>query len=707
MSFFIVPRPLSRLAAAAATLTFSLTTLLADMDDPYLWLEEVESERALDWVKARNQIAIDELTSSSRYTHIYDGLLEIYNSSDKIPGVTKYGDHYYNFWQDAEHERGIWRRCTPDSYALAEPEWETVLDIDTLAATESVSWVWKGATVLDLTNDRALLRLSDGGKDAVVIREFDLITQQFVVDGFYLPEAKTNAAWIDADTLLIGTSADSLGETDSGYSIVTRRWQRGTPFESATEIYLGAKTDVGVFSSVSDSNSGRRETIARALTFYDTEYHLIGVDSSLTPISVPLDSEIGFFRDQLLVEVKSDWLLGESTLPTGALVAINFDAFMAGNREFKTLFDPQPRVSLARSGYTPTKNHVVISTLDNVNGRLTAWHYEDTNWISVAIDTPAIGSASARSIDSDHSDEVFITISNFLSPSTLHRQTIGNDNRVALKNTPSYFDNSGLVMTQHEAIAPDGTPIPYFQVARAGLKLDGSNPTLLYGYGGFQISMTPSYAGSRGRSWMERGGVFILANIRGGGEFGPAWHQAALKENRQVSWNDFIAIGEDLVTRGVTSPPHLGIMGGSQGGLLMGVMYTQRPDLWGAVVCQVPLLDMLRFNKLLAGASWMGEYGNPDLPEERAFIEAYSPYQNISRTKQQPRILFVTSTHDDRVHPGHARKMAARLEEYGHDFLYWENTEGGHGGAANNAERAQLHALGYEFLWEELSAPRQ
>lgn len=693
----------TRILCLLTATTLSLTTIHADMDDPYLWLEEVESERALDWVKARNQITLNELTSAARYTDIYDGLLEIYNSSDKIPGVTKYGAYYYNFWQDADHERGIWRRCTPESYAFDDPAWETVLDIDALAEIEEISWVWKGATVLDLTNKRALLRLSDGGKDAVVIREFDLTTKQFISDGFILPEAKANASWVDADTLLIGTSADSLGPTDSGYSRVTRRWQRGTPFESATEIYVGDKTDVGVFSAVSDSNSGRREMVVRSITFYDTEYHLIGANNSLTPIPVPLDSEIGLFQNQLLVEVKSDWEVGETTLSTGALVAINFDAFMAGDREFKILFDPQPRVSLARSGYTTTKNHVVISTLDNVNGRLAAWRYEAGDWSHVAIDTPAIGSASARGIDSDHSDEVFITTSNFLSPSTLHRQTVGNDDRVALKNTPTYFDQSELVMTQHEAIAPDGTRIPYFQVSREGIKLDGSNPTLLYGYGGFQISMTPSYTGTWGRSWMERGGVFILANIRGGGEFGPAWHQAALKGNRQVSWNDFIAIGEDLVTRGVTTPPHLGIMGGSQGGLLMGVMYTQRPDLWGAVVCQVPLLDMLRFNKLLAGASWMGEYGNPDLPEERAFIEAYSPYQNISRTKDQPRILFVTSTHDDRVHPGHARKMAARLEEFGHDFLYWENTEGGHGGAANNAERAQLHALGYEFLWKELS----
>jgi prolyl oligopeptidase len=672
------------------------------MEDPYLWLEEVESERALQWVESRNKVAVDELTQSPNYTEIYDGLIEIYDSSDKIPGVSKYGDYYYNFWQDADHVRGIWRRCPPESYATPQPSWETVLDIDALGASEAISWVWKGASVLDLTNDRALLRLSDGGKDAVVVREFSLIQKQFVADGFYVPESKNNTQWIDADTLMLGTAANPDEATDSGYPLIAQRWARGTAIQDAVQLYTGEKSDVSISAGVSDSASGRKQFIQRSRTFFERDYFLIGKEGDLTPIAVPEKASIGFFHDQLLVELKDDWVLSSVVLPSGSLVAINFEAFMAGSREFTQLFSPEPRVSMA--GFTTTRNHVVITSLDNVNGRVTAWRFDEGNWQIVTIDTPAIGNVSVSAVDSDHSDEIFLTTTSFLDPTALHWQTVGKADRVALKQTRPYFDASGLVMSQHEAIAPDGTRIPYFQVAPKGLKLDGTNPTLLYGYGGFQVSMTPSYSGTWGRSWTARGGVFILANIRGGGEFGPSWHQAALKGNRQVSWNDFIAIGEDLVARKVTSPPHLGIMGGSQGGLLMGVMYTQRPDLWGAVVCQVPLLDMLRFNKLLAGASWMGEYGNPDLPAERAFIAAYSPYQNISRTQTQPRILFVTSTHDDRVHPGHARKMAARLEEYGHDFLYWENTEGGHGGAANNAERAQLHALGYAFLWEQLTA---
>ncbi len=674
------------------------------MEDPYLWLEEVESDHALEWVKSHNQLAVNELTQAPVYQEIYDGLIEIYDSTDKIPDVVEYGDYYYNFWQDKAHVRGIWRRCSPASYATDQPGWETVLDLDALAASEGTSWVWKGANVLDLTSDRAILYLSDGGKDAVVLREFDLSTQQFVPNDFVVPESKTNVSWSDRDTLLIGTASDPAGATDSGYARVARRWVRGTPLADARILFAGETADVSVFAGVTDSASGRRQYIRRSRTFFERDYFILGPDDALTSIPVPETSTISFFHDQLLISLRSDWDVGTAVLPSGALVAIDFDAFMGGSRAFQLLFTPQPRVSL--DDYDMTQNHVVLTILDNVNGRISAWNYDSGNWNSFTLETPPIGTIAVRAIDSDHSDEIFLTTTGFLSPSILHRQTVGKQDRAALKQTPTYFDASDLIMSQHEATAPDGTLIPYFQVAPKDLKLDGTNPTLLYGYGGFKVPMKPQYSGSWARGWFARGGVFILANIRGGGEFGPTWHQAALKRKRQVSWNDFIAIGEDLVARRVTSPPHLGIVGGSQGGLLMGVMYTQRPDLWGAVVCQVPLLDMLRYHKLLAGASWMGEYGNPDLPEEREFIAAYSPYQNISPTKTHPRILLVTSTHDDRVHPGHARKMAARLEELGHDFLYWENTEGGHGGAANNAEKAQLFALGYTFLWQELTKER-
>jgi len=681
-------------------LGMSSTLSATETEDPFLWLEEVESAEALAWVEARNAIALNELTGDHRYDEIRNGLLEIYNSRDRIPSVTRHGDFYYNFWQDDVHVRGIWRRTTPESYATPEPDWETVIDIDQLADDEGVSWVWKGATVLDLTHDRALVQLSDGGKDASEFREFDLVNRAFIEGGFYLQAARNRAAWIDEDTLLVGGFVGDDDATASGYPRKVRIWSRGTPLADAPVVHTIDPEEVGAFIMVSDSTSGRRPLIYQALTSHERLLWLIEDDHSISSIAVPRKSTIGFFHDQMLVELETDWTPDGITHQAGSLLAINFKAFQAGERDFAVLFEPEPRVSL--SSYSTTQNFVVLNLLDNVNGRIRTLQRSGGEWVSADLAIGGIGNASARSVDSDLNDEIFLVTANFLEPSTLSLADLATGTITPLKQTPTYFDKAGLTMAQHEATAPDGTRIPYFQVSRADLELDGTNPTLLYGYGGFQVSMRPGYSGTFGRSWLERGGVYVLANIRGGGEFGPHWHQAVLKENRQISWDDFAAIGEDLIARGVTSPPHLGIMGGSQGGLLVGVSYTQRPDLWGAVVCQVPLLDMLRYHKLLAGASWMGEYGDPEIPEEREFIAAYSPYQNIDPAGDYPRILFVTSTHDDRVHPAHARKMAAKLEQMGHDFLYWENTEGGHGGAANNEESAQLWGLSFTFLWREL-----
>ncbi len=689
-----------RIIILSATIMTSSASA-APEDDPFLWLEEIESEGALAWVEERNATALGELTNDLRYAEIEDALLEIYNSRDRIPSVSRHGDYYYNFWQDAEHVRGIWRRCSPQSYASDEPAWETVIDLDALAEDEGVSWVWKGATVLDTTHDRALVRLSDGGQDASEFREFDLTTNTFVEGGFHLESGRNRADWIDRDTLLVGAFPGNDDATTSGYPRKSRIWHRHTPLSEAPIVHTIDANEVGAFIFVSDSSSGRRKIIYQAVTAFETLFWLINDDHSLNRIKVPRKSSIGFFQDQLLVELQTDWTTHETTHPSGALLAINFDAFQAGNRDFTVLFDPEPRVSLA--SYGTTKNFVVLNLLDNVNGRVRALHRVEGEWQPQDLSTGDIGNASASAVDSDLNDEVFLNTASFLEPRTLSLTDLSSGEITPLKQTPTYFDKRGLAMSQHEAIAPDGTHIPYFQVSRADLELDGSHPTLLYGYGGFQVPMTPGYSGTFGRSWLAKGGVYVLANIRGGGEFGPTWHQAALKEKRQVSWDDFAAIGEDLIARGVTSPAHLGIMGGSQGGLLVGVSYVQRPDLWGAVVCQVPLLDMLRYHQLLAGASWVGEYGNPDIPEEREFIATYSPYQNVKSDGAYPRMLLVTSTHDDRVHPGHARKMAARLEAMGHDYLYWENTEGGHGGAANNAERARLWALGFTFLWRELA----
>lgn len=668
-------------------------------DDPYLWLEAVDDAKALDWVRARNAVATQELEASPDFKPIHDRLLTILDSEARIPYVTKIGDRYYNFWRDAKQVRGIWRRTTLEEYAKAEPVWETVLDLDALAAAEHENWVWKGADCRHPDYQRCLLQLSRGGGDAVVIREFDLLTRAFVSGGFVAPEAKTDITWAGPDEVYIASDFGPGSLTDSGYPRIVRKWRRGTPLADAVDVFAGAREDVASSALVIDSGGHHHEMIRRATTFYSGE-NWLKVGDRFELLNVPDDAQVGFWRDQLTIELRSDWAIGGEIHPGGALLAIAVADFLAGQRAFATLYTPGPRKSL--SGLAGLKSALIVNELDNVRSRLYLLKPGRDGWTRTPIEAPAFGALGVSAIDDDSSDDYWLTVTDFLTPTTLYRASLGGGAAQRLKALPPFFDASGLDIVQHEVTSKDGTRVPYFQVSRKGLKLDGRNPTLLYGYGGFEVSMLPSYSAGVGASWLERGGVYVLANIRGGGEFGPAWHQAALKANRQRAYDDFIAIAEDLAKRKVTSPKHLGIQGGSNGGLLMGVMLTQRPELFGAVVCQVPLLDMRRYHQLLAGASWMGEYGNPDIPEEWAWIAKYSPYQNLKPDAKYPRVLFTTSTRDDRVHPGHARKMAARMAQQGHDVLYYENIEGGHGGAANNPQLARMGALAYAFLWKQL-----
>jgi prolyl oligopeptidase len=672
-------------------------------DDPYLWLEEVGGAKPLDWVRTHNAISQKELEASPDFKPIYERLLSIYDSKARIPAVVKMGPWLYNFWRDAEHTRGLWRRTTLAEYRKPEPHWETVIDLDALSTAENENWVWKGAQCLYPDYDRCLLNLSRGGGDAVVVREFDLPSKAFVKDGFILAEAKSSVAWRSRDVLYVGTDFGP-GEpggslTDSGYPRVVKEWSRGTPLSAARKVFEGGKSDVSVNASVINEHGQHHEILSRGITFYTAEYRL-RVGDQLMKIDVPDHAEVAINDGQLLVTLRKDWVIGNRTWPAGALLAIGLPQFIEGRRDFSMLFEPGARKSLA--GYSATRHYLIVNELDNVRNKLYVLAHKNGHWTRKPLDTPAFGSVGASGVDEDENDDYFLTFTDFLTPSSLYLATIGEPKKELLKQLPAFFDAAGLEVSQHEAISKDGTKVPYFQVAKKDLKLDSSNPTLLYGYGGFEISMVPSYAAGVGSAWLERGGVYVLANIRGGGEFGPKWHEAALKENRQRAYDDFIAIAEDLIARKVTSTPHLGIQGGSNGGLLMGVMLTERPDLFGAVVCQVPLLDMRRFSHLLAGASWMGEYGNPDVPEEWAYISKYSPYQNLKKDVKYPRVLFTTSTRDDRVHPGHARKMAARMDEQGHDFLYYENIEGGHGGAANNQQQAYMGALAYTFLIRQL-----
>jgi Serine proteases of the peptidase family S9A len=667
--------------------------------DPYQWLEDVTGEKQLTWVRQQNAISTNELEAMPGFEPLRKRLLSILDSKEKIPYVAKHGKYYYNFWRDQKNVRGLWRRTTLEEYKKAQPTWETVIDVDELSTAEKENWVWKGYAVLQPSYDRCLVQLSRGGADATVIREFDLKTKKFVPDGFYLPEAKSEVAWRNKDTIYVGTDYGPGSLTDSGYPRQIKEWKRGTKLSEAELVFEGEKTDVSSGVDVFHDHGRVYEVVGRAPTFF-TRKEYIRRGDKWVKIEKPDDAILQTFKDQILLRLRSDWSVNGKTFPAGALLATGFDDYLKGKRNFELLFTPTDRKSL--SGTSATKNYLIVNELDNVRNRLFMLKLEKGSWTRTPIEAPDFGSVGMNGIDEDESDDYFMTVTDFLTPSSLYYGNLAKTDREKLKSLPAYFNAEGLEISQHEAKSKDGTMVPYFQISRKGMTLNGSAPTLLYGYGGFEVSMLPNYSAGVGSAWLERGGVYVLANIRGGGEFGPKWHEAARKQNRQRAYDDFISVAEDLIARKVTSPKHLGIQGGSNGGLLMGVMLTQRPDLFKAVVCQVPLLDMRRFNKLLAGASWMDEYGNPDKPEEWAYISKYSPYQNVSKDKKYSRVLFTTSTRDDRVHPGHARKMVARMKEQGHDVLYYENIEGGHGGAANNKQSAYMSALAYTFLAKEL-----
>ncbi len=684
------------------------TTLAAETapepTDPYLWLEEVQGEKQLEWVRARNEEAVTALATGDAFKALEQRLLGILDSKEKIPFVSRIGSHYYNFWRDASHPRGIWRRTTLEEYRKAEPAWETVLDVDALGKAEGENWVWHGATVLEPDDKKCLVSLSRGGADADVVREFDLESKAFVAGGFELPEAKSRVAWRNHDSLFVATDFGPGSLTTSGYPRTVCEWTRGTKLADAKLVYEGKPDDMSV-GAWSDRTPGfERDFVSRQVTFWTSELFLRR-DGQLVKIQKPDDANAGVHREWLFIELRSDWAAGEKPYAAGSLLAIDFEKFLGGDRSFHVLFEPGPRTSLV--AYSPTRNHVLLTTLDNVRSRLFVLTWQDGTWHRSPLPgVPPVATASVGAVDDIESDDYFLTTATPLEPTTLSMGTAALGGRTLpepIKKSPTFFDAAGLTVSQHEAISKDGTRVPYFQIGPADLPSDGRTPTLLYGYGGFEIPLVPGYAPAAGAAWLEKGRVYVIANIRGGGEFGPAWHQAALKANRHKAYEDFIAVAEDLVARKVTTPRQLGVKGGSNGGLLVGNMYAMRPDLFGAVVCQVPLLDMRRYNKLLAGASWMGEFGNPDLPEEWAFIQTFSPYHTVRANRDYPPLLLTTSTRDDRVHPGHARKLAARLLEYGKSVLSYENIEGGHGGAADNRQQAFMDALSWIFLEQELT----
>ena len=673
-------------------------------DDQYAWLEEVTGEKPLEWVKAQNARTEAEITTTQGFKQLEAGILKMLDSDAKIPGVQKIGDYYYNFWKDKNHERGIWRRTTLAEYRKPQPQWETILDLDALNKAEGENWVWHGANCLRPEYTRCLVALSRGGADANVTREFDLGTRQWVKDGFFRAEAKGALGWKDADTVYAYTDFGPGSMTPSGYPRIVKEWTRGTPISDARVVYEGTNEDMYIAAFHDDTPGFERDFVSRTIAFYNNELYLRGAEGKLSKIDVPNSVSKGVVREWLTLELREPWEVGGKTYKAGSLLATNFDDFMAGKREFDVLFEPTDTTSLA--GATWTKNHVVLNVMDDVKNKLTVLTHGKDGWTSKPMPVGSLdfGTTSVGAVDADESDAVWLTVTDYLTPTTLMLGEAGGapESIETLKAMPAFFDSSKHVIEQHFATSKDGTKVPYFMVRAKDMAFDGGNPTLLYGYGGFEISMTPGYSGGAGMGWLEKGGVYVVANIRGGGEYGPRWHQAALKQNRHKAYEDFAAVAEDLIARKITSPQHLGIQGGSNGGLLTGNMLTQYPELFGAVVVQVPLLDMKRYSHLLAGASWMAEYGNPDTADWE-FIQKFSPYHLFDQTKQYPPVIFMTSTRDDRVHPGHARKMAAKMLDAGKDVRYFENIEGGHGGAANNAQSAHMSALAYSFLWDQLS----
>lgn len=670
--------------------------------DEFLWLEEVQGERALEFAKKENALTFEALKKDPRFAGLEQEIRTISLAKDRVPRVGLIGGRLYNFWQDETNVRGIWRRTTVESYRTAQPAWETVLDLDQLAKDEGENWVWKGVECLAPASELCLIRISRAGKDASVVREFNAVTKTFVKDGFFVPESKGEMTWINQNEVFVTSDFGDGSLTDAGYPRIVKRWKRGEPLAAAKEIFAGEKTDIVSSGFTSFRPEGNESFVFRMISRFESELFWVSPKGELVRTPLPRSAKFQtFFRGGLLYQLRQDLNVGRRTYVAGSLLSLPLRSLAkaeAALGELETVFTPTSTRFL--SDVATTRSYVLLNVMDTVKGKVLRWKPGSSRAEPLSIGGKN-GVATATSTEED-SDSFLASYTDFLTPPSTYY--VGK-NVSLLKTAPARFDASGLVSEQKWAVSKDGTKIPYFIVHKKALKRDGRNSTLLYGYGGFETSLLPFYSGIIGKAWLERGGVFVLANIRGGGEFGPRWNQAALKENRQRAFDDFIAVGEDLVRSKITSARHLGIQGGSNGGLLVGAVFVQRPDLFNAVLCEVPLLDMLRFHKLLAGASWVGEYGSPEVPAEREALARYSPFQNVTAGKKYPEAFFLTSTADDRVHPGHARRMVARMREQGNPLFYYENTEGGHGGSANIEQSILWSALEYTYLWRKLGNP--
>ena len=678
---------------------FSLNqSVISSNLDPYLWLEEVEGKKSLAWVEEQNEETFTRYTETNAFKEKYERIKKELNDDERIPSAYYQNGEMYNFWRDEKNVRGVWRKTSFKSYLKDEPIWENILDIDQLANDEGINWLYKGADCLAPEYKRCLIRLSDGGTDAVTIREFDLEEKKFVKDGFNTYPSKQNASWINEDQILIGADFGEGSMNESGYPMQVKLWNRGEPLEEAKIFFSGSYEKIFNFPFVSIRPDGKYYGIIEGPTFFSEVLHLFDGEK-LIKINLPQMIDIhGFFNESLILSIEEDWGIFKS----GSLLEINVNSLLANSineSDVKIIFEPDGQRFI--SGVSIGKHQLMVSMLENVNGIITRFLKKDDRWDSKDIEGFQNSTMNIYGQDV-WSDNSFISVSNFLEPSSIYHASDGADYK-KIKSRKNSIDPEKYRVEQNFVSSADGTSIPYFLISRKGINLDGKNPTILYGYGGFQISKPPSYlGGSIAEYWLNSGGVYVVSNIRGGGEYGPAWHQSALKENRQRAYDDFIAIAIDLIEKGITSKDHLGIEGRSNGGLLVGATFTQRPDLFNAVICGVPLLDMYRYDKLLAGASWVDEYGDPDNPEEWEFIRKYSPYQNLKKGTEYPEVFFYTSTKDDRVHPGHARKMAKKMTDMGSPIVYYENTEGGHAGTSNIDQFSFLLALQLAYLEDKL-----
>jgi prolyl oligopeptidase len=675
----------------------------SDTNDPFLWLEEMNGTRALDWVKVENAKTLAVLQQDPHFVDFYSANLKIGQARDRIPTPQIINGRVFNFWQDADHVRGIWRTTSLSNYLRPEPAWKTVLDLDRLAKTENKNWVWSGSGCNSPNRNRCLIQLSEGGEDAVTLREFDLSSGAFVENGFVLPRGKQSAAWVDNDTLLVSREWEPGMVTASGYAYDVKMLKRGQALSDAVEVFSGTKSDVSVnIGQLMDGHNHRAVLVNRGVSFFQSEHRLL-TPKGLRKLEMPLKAgPRQIVAGRVLVDLDEPWKNNGTTFPAGAVVSVDFDAMMRDPEHLRATLVYKRGARDVFEGATATRDHLLVTTLENVRGR--AGIYTPVAGGGWKINRLALPDNSAITLGTAdrYGTRAFLNVTGFLSPTTSYLVDTASGKMTVAKRTPERFDASGDEVEQHTATSKDGTKIPYFMVHPKNMKLDGNNPTILEAYGGFTVTSTPNYNTTYGKLWYERGGTYVLANIRGGGEFGPAWHEAGLKTHRQRIYDDFAAVGEDLIARKITSPQHLGIKGGSNGGLLVGVEMTQHPDLWNAVDIEVPLLDMLRFEKIQAGASWVGEYGSVSIPAERTFLASISPYNNLKPGVKYPEPLIWTTTKDDRVGPQHARKFAAKMATLGDPYYFYEVIEGGHGAGANIQEGAFTRALVMTYFTSKL-----